>query len=237
MLNAYLDASLTNQPPRVTVVAGYVAPLDECIRLETEWKSALHYWNIERFRLSGLEHLVGKSNVGICELYFEGIIKRSQLAPIGSALLNADWDKSDWGEATVRLPTPYEQCLGFAFEVVGEFTAEYYPDESVSVFCCPDANRHKIDSIFKQRRTQYPHLASVKIDFSKHILPLQCADLGAGRLRQSWRVIASGAPEAKDLPWGALPSGRGVIRRTSIWSLRQGAVLTRALKIHERNLG
>ena len=33
LLSAYIDASLANQPPHVTVVAGYVAPQDEWGRI------------------------------------------------------------------------------------------------------------------------------------------------------------------------------------------------------------
>jgi hypothetical protein len=234
VLRACVDASWSDQPPRVTVVAGYVAPLDESARVEDEWIAGLRDWRIPYFRLSQLRALVGR-DADLCERFFSNIITSSKLAGVGAAVLNADWDEPDWGDdATIRLPTRYEQCLDSMLALIGKYAMKNFPGNSVAVLCCADSTSSVIEGAFKRRQLNYPHLATITIKSSRNEPFMQCADLGAGRLRRSWRAIAKGAPEADHLPWGAMPGGKGVKGKTSFWSLRQGAVLARALRIHEK---
>jgi hypothetical protein len=153
LLSAYIDASLANQPPRVTVVAGYVAPQDEWVRIEAEWQKGLDEWGLKYFHLAELPHQIGAERAELCERYFAGIIERSRLSAVSAALLNVDWENSDWGrDETARLSTPYEQCLDFALKVVGEFTNEVFPSEPVaeesSAAITPSASRIKRENTF-----------------------------------------------------------------------------------------
>jgi Protein of unknown function (DUF3800) len=232
VLRACIDASWGDQPPGVTVVAGYVAHLDEAERVEKEWIEGLQYWHIPYFHLSELSRMVAHPD--LCELFFSNIIKQSRLAPVGSALLNIDWENPDWGgDITIRRSTPYEQCLDFAFRVIGDYIKERHPGERVSILCCLDSSENVIVDAFKRRKQHYGQFDDIVIKSSKEQPFMQCADLGAGLLRRSWRAIIRGDPDAQDLPWGAMPKGHGVQGRNSFWSLRQGAMLARALKIYE----
>jgi hypothetical protein len=232
MLRAYLDASEPHQPPRVTVVAGYLAPRDEWGRVETAWSEELDSWKIDHFHLRHLKRQLRGEFAPACEAHFVGIIQKSGLIAIGAAVLNGDWEEPDWGrDTTVRLSSAYEQCLDFAFDLIGKYTNEIFPSEAVEIFCCLDKAEKKIKAIFNRRQRDYPHFTAIKCGSGKTIRLLQCADLGAGRLRRSWTAIARGDDDARDLPWGELPKGEGTRSRTAIWSLRQEGVLLRALKI------
>jgi hypothetical protein len=132
VLRACVDASWSDQPPRVTVVAGYVAPLDESARVEDEWIAGLRDWRIPYFRLSQLRALVGR-DADLCERFFSNIITSSKLAGVGAAVLNADWDEPDWGDdATIRLPTRYEQCLDSMLALIGKYAMKNFPSRDVS---------------------------------------------------------------------------------------------------------
>lgn len=132
-------------------------------------------------------------------------------------------------DTTTKLSSPYEQCLNSAFAVLGEHTKEHFPSERVGIVCCLDAPERKIEAVYARNSEKYPQFISISAGISKDIVPLQCADLGVGQLRESWRAIAAG--EADDLPWGAMPRGKDTKMRSTFWSLRQAAVLMRGLKI------
>jgi hypothetical protein len=236
VLRACVDASWNDQPPSVMAAAGYVATLDEWKTVEDAWDAALKDWNISYFHLCELRNMVGDPD--LCELYFTNIITDSKIAPIGAALLTGDWKRPDWGDdRTARLSSPYEQCLDLTFKVIGDYTNEIHPGRKVAILCCLDSTEDIIVSAFKRSAQRYRQFDDIAIKSGKNQIVMQCADLGAGVLRRSWRAIAAADPAADDLPWGEMPKGKGVKGRTAFWSLRQGAVITRALEIYDRKLG
>jgi hypothetical protein len=226
LLNAYFDYSST-EPAGITSVAGYVAPLEEWERVEAEWAEGLRYWDIDPFHLANLERNLGREKAELCERYFEKIITDSGLDAIGAALIDADWRQSEWEHMTTpKLPTAYQQCLDMALECLGQHAGDYFKGHDIAVFCDRDASENSIQAVFENRRVEYQRFVTVTIGGTDKILPLQCADLGAGKLRKSWLEITTN--EASELPWGGLPRGRKY--RTSFWSLHQGAVLARAIR-------
>jgi hypothetical protein len=230
LLKACFDGSWSGKPPGITSVAGYVAPLAEWEKVEAEWRRGLADWGIPRFRASGLDKRMSRDKAELCTLSFERIIENSQLHAIGAALLDTDWHQPDWGEHSIpKLSSPYEQCLDLAFKVLGTYTRDVFASERVAVFCCMDTAERKIEEVFARKKQEYSNLLNVTIGSGKDIMPLQCADLAASRLRQSWRAIAS--DEAPNLSWGVMPRGKGTRGRHSFLSLRQAGVLFRALEI------
>lgn len=233
VLRACIDASWSDQPPGVTVVAGYMSNVDETERVEKEWIEGLKYWRIPYFHLSELSTMTRHAD--LCELFFSNIITVSKLAPIGAAIFNEDWNNPDWGDdTTIRRATPYEQCLDSALRVIGEHAREHYPNEKIAILCCLDSSESVIIDAFKRAKRRWKQLDNMIIKSSKEQAFLQCADLGAGLLRRSWRAILSGDKDARDLPWGEMPKGRKMRGRQSFWSLRQGAVFGRAYRIMKR---
>lgn len=228
VLYVYLDASNTEiSGPRISSVAGYLAPLDDWQAVEAEWDKALVDWKLKRFHLSHLVRDVGRERAQACLGYFRRIIESSDLMAIGSAVFNDDWWRQDWGEdTTVRLDSPYEQCLDLVLKAIGNATGKEFQGEKVAIVCDLDAPENIIFGAFCRRRKDYPQFTTATIGSSYDVIPLQCADLGAGLLRKSWLEIV--CDKDSDLPFGALPKGR---RRgaTSVWSLRQGAVIRRTI--------
>jgi len=214
VLRACVDASWSDQPPRVMAAAGYVATLDEWKIVEDAWDAALQYWNIPYFHLCELRNMVGDPD--LCELCFTNIITDSQIAPIGAALFTSDWNRPDWGDdRTVRLSSPYEQCLDLTFKVIGEYTNATYPGRKVAILCCLDSTEDIIFSAFRRSAKRYQQFDDIAIKSSKTQTAMQCADLGAGVLRRGWRAIAAADPAAEDLPWAEIPKGNGVKGRTA----------------------
>jgi hypothetical protein len=231
LLKAYFDGSWNGKPPGITSVAGYVASLAEWERVETEWQRWLDEWSMDRFHLSGLRNIIGAGEemAASCIQSFTRIIESSQLCAIGAALLDVDWEEDDWGhDPTVRLASKYEQCLDSALSNLGKHAKEHFPSQQVAVICCGDASERKIKRVFARRQKQYPQLDEVRVNKGERCRALEIADLGVGLLRQSWSKIAS--DETEELPWGAMPGGKGTRGRNSVWSLRQGAIIVRAVE-------
>jgi hypothetical protein len=238
---AYFDKS-SDAARGITSVAGYVASLDEWQAVERRWNSAITYWSrLEGFRdlggfhMSVLERSIGKENAELCVKYFSQILLQSRLQGIGAAILNDDWERSDWGDnKTIKLGSTYEQCLDLALDVLARHVNEAYPGKSIDVVCCRDARAHYIEQAFNRKAQQFSLFGTLTTGTGANITLLQCADLGAGTLRLKWREIAEGRIGTEDIPWGDLPSGHGMPAKTAFWSLRQGAVLARLLEIHGR---
>lgn len=234
LLSAYLDCSMRDQPPGVTSVAGYVAPISEWERVEREWKHGLSHrqWKIDRFRLSDLPYHVGDANAELCARYFAQIIMNSAVHAIGSALLNCDWRRTNWSMFNMpRYDTLYEQCLDMALNTLGNHTNKYFPGERVVVICCPDGSKGDIVKVFERLKQNYPQFITISVASSSDVVPLQCADLGAGRLRNSWKSIINDEPDTRELDFGTMPYGKDGEITTSFWSLIPGAVLERARRI------
>jgi hypothetical protein len=231
LLSAYFDKS-ADEPIGITSVAEYVATLEEWCQVEAEWKKALTKWSLDQFHFSGIEWKIGKENASSCRKYFEDIIVNSSLNAIGAALLNEHWHRDDWGrDKTPKLSTPYAQCLDMALQLLGEHTQKHFPGESVTVFCNKDdASDSCIWKTYNGNSPRYNQFIALTIGSDKNFIPLQCADLGAWKLRKSWLDIDVG--KAEDLPWGGMPQGQeGRGMRTSFWSLRPGTLLLRAISI------
>lgn len=198
-------------------VAGYVAPLHEWETLEEIWQRALDFWKIPRFHRAELCDQLGSHMAGLCRLYFVHIVRSLHLYPFGAALPVADWHNPSWGNLpTRRLSNPYEQCLYFAFDALGRLMEVEFPDEDVAVVSCIDGPPSNIENVFRLIQPDYPRIVSATIG-SPRIIPLQCADLGAGYLRESWKDIRFGA--AEDEPWGDMPRHPSVRAGLSFWSI------------------
>lgn len=230
LLRAYFDKSGTS-PLGITSVAGYVAPVNEWEIVEAKWLEALNYWGIGCFHYSQLRFLVGSERAGMCANYFTRIIEDSNLDAIGAAIVDVDWRHDNWGQMTTqKLNSPYEQCLDLALDVLWQHAGENFPGEDIGVFCDADAPNESIEKVFGRHRDEHECFDTIAIGTTaKHVL-LQCADLGAGKLRKSWLDIFEN--KGSKFPWGGLPVGRKT--KTSFWSLRQGAILNRAIQIRKR---
>lgn len=232
LLNAYLDASSGGQPPRIISVAGYVALVGIWERVESEWRKGLQYWRIPYFHMTDLHQEMGIEKAELCKLYFERIIKSDYLWPFGAALPIADWHNPDWRSLpTPRLASPYEQCLYFAIDALGRLLNRRFPGEEAALISCMDGPERHIESAFRVAHREYPQIVSATIGSSKRIIPLQCADLGAGRLRESWRTILTGG--AENVPWGRMPRNDWVSGGLSFWSLNIDEVGSRYDRILE----
>jgi hypothetical protein len=229
VLTAALDASYCN-PAWIYAVAGYVGERDVWDAVMSEWNEALRGWRIDRFHLAELPSLVGREKTRQCEGYFANIVRGSNLHSIGSAIFTHDWEKPDWGhDDSPRFSTPYEQSLWFALNVLGEHCELEFPGQSITILCDVDSSEAAIQSVFKKAAEQRRCLDSITVTNRRRHKQLEVADLAAGSLRKSWVDITSN--ESSKLSWGVIPkSKRG---RTSVWSLRQAAILQRAFRISQ----
>ena len=234
LLSAYLDASSGGKGPAIMSVAGYVAPAWEWEYLEADWQKSLNFWRIPCFHMTALNDQLGVEKAELCKLHFERIIKQYMLYPFGAALPVADWHEPDWGSLpTVRLPSPYEQCLYFAFDALGRLLATHFPDEDAAIISCVDGPPSNIENVFRLIHPKFPRIVSATIG-SPRIIPLQCADLGAGRLREKWRAIRTG--QAEDQWWGDMPRNRRVRAGLSFWSLDIKDVAERGERLRKEEI-
>jgi hypothetical protein len=110
VLTVYLDDSGTHSGAEVTVVAGFVSTKLLWDGFRKEWARALRKERIDIFRMSDLENRRGefdgwsRERTEAFRRTLFDIIHRKTLAPIGSALINADWErvmpahiKTGWG--------------------------------------------------------------------------------------------------------------------------------------------
>jgi hypothetical protein len=241
VLAAYFDKS--SDPVGITSVAGYVAAVDEWQRVEDSWLNAIHCWKklegfrrLGRFHMKDLRYAIGIDNAALCIKYFSNIITTSHLYAIGAALRNEHWDYNDWGEdTTVRLGSKYEQCLNMAFDVLKSVMADHFPSERVSIICCLDAPEANIIGLFNTRKTSdCPNFLTITCGTSRELIPLQCCDLGAGVLRENWRILWRSKKWRE--PWGSLPTGKDGMR-TAFWSLAQGEIMGRSRRVIEERRG
>ncbi len=99
VLTVYLDDSGTHGGAEVTAVAGFVSTKLLWDGFRKEWARALRKERIQIFRMSDLENRHGefkgwsKERTETFRRELFDIIQRRTLAPIGSALINADWEK------------------------------------------------------------------------------------------------------------------------------------------------
>lgn len=230
VLRAALDASACH-PRWIYAVAGYVAPAEAWDDLTPRWQEAVDYWKIPRFHLTDLPKWLGHEKAALCEKNFSRLISDSELHAIGAAVFTADWEKPDWGEdRTQRFDTAYEQSLWFALNVLAQHCELEFPGQQVAVLLDADAPEFAINAMFRKVQETRPCLESVGVGSSHKRKELQCADLAAGFLRRSWVDITTN--EMSDLPWGVIPRA-GKKGRTSVWSLRPGVILGRALRMHQ----
>lgn len=182
---------------------------------------------MKRFRMSKLTRCIGNDRANDCINTFKKIIEVSELQAVGAALYEPDWRKPDWGnDTTVRLQSPYQQALESALQLISIHSQGQFGSHSVSIVCCKDDKNSSIESIYNDKKMKDPRFQSLSITTSDRCVGLQCADLGAGLLRRSWKEIFDG--DSQEL-FGCLPTGRHTRPATSFWSLRQGAVLQRAI--------
>ena len=187
VLYAYLDASKTEIGKGMTVVAGYLASLEEWERLEAEWRGALEDWKIPRFHHTELNWLVGHEKHDMCLRYFENIIKGSELGAVGAVLQDENWDM----RAEFAIPVPfhlkkYSQCLQSVLEVISHSAS----GEDVAVICDCDDGKDAMQSIFLAAKEKHSNLATLTIGSMKSMLPLQAADLACAWLRHASLAIS-----------------------------------------------
>lgn len=224
----------------VSVVAGYIGSLDAWEALDNKWRIALNEWRLEQFRLSSLPYLLGRDTATLCEAYFTNIIKSSELHAVGAVVFNEDWQNPNWGTQTSpRVNTVYKQCLNMALDTIADEALEHYPTQDVATLLCPDENEQYIEKAFMQKSKTYSKvvsLSSLSIGRSGKFLPLQAADLGAGVLRRNWSDIAQHktADDSALFAMNAMPKGDGMRSRITIWSLRQGEIISRAWQAANR---
>ena len=230
VVRAALDASACQNPDWIYAVGGFVAQPEVWDEVLPEWQAAIDQWRIPRFHLSQLPKLVGRQNAKTCEKYFLDIIENSHLHSIGGAIFTKDWKRPNWGDDTSpRFATPYEQSLWFALKVLAEHCRKAFPGEEVVVVSDFDGSEAAINRIFQKAKAEWPWLDTLALrDASK--LELQCADLAAGILRQSWVEITTN-PDCK-VPWGRLPLTKSKKTSSSVWSRRQGVIVSRAINQH-----
>lgn len=244
MLAAYFDKS-SDHPPGITSVAGYVGTLDEWESVESQWECGIKYWKMlagfERlggFHMADLKDSIGKRNADLCVRYFTNIIQASSIRAVGAVVFDVDWHRQGWGiDNTPKLSSVYEQCLDLALDVLGDCLKKHYSGKNINVVFCRDAKQQRIEDIFYQKQAQYSAFKVHAVGTGHDIMLLQCADLGAGCLRHSWRNIEAKDASVENLPWGQLPTGKGTRQSTAIWSLNQAEKLTRALGIVEKQRG
>lgn len=230
MLKASLDASAC-RPNWIYSVAGLVGAPEKWATLLSAWQDALDKWRISRFHLSELPQLVGHERVKMCEGYFLRLLGECELDPVGAAILTAHWERPDWGrDSSPRFPTAYEQSLWFALKALAAHCQKRFPDHGVEVLCDIDGPETVLNSVFDKAQKEYPNLCGLSISTSLRQTELQCADLVAGYLRRSWVDITDN-PDSTT-PWGNLPKTQGK-SSSSVWSLAQGFLLGRAMRLHE----
>lgn len=234
-LRAALDASYAH-PTLVHSVAGYLACDDEWFEVLKIWQEGLSYWGLQKFHLAELPKLMGHERGQLCEKFFRRIIERSGLISIGAAIFENDYNEPDWrGDNSPRFGTAYQQTLWFAFGVLSEECALEFPNSTVKIVCDIDGPEDDILDVFTQAQKKHPRLESIEFSNSRNHPELQLADLAAGYLRKSWANILTDA--SSNLRWGVIPSGMKGGRshgRTSVWSLRQGAIISRAWELAKR---
>lgn len=231
VLRAALDASACH-PNWIYAVGGFVAHPKAWDEMLPEWQAAVDQWRIPRFHLSQLPKLVGRQNAKACENYFLDIIRQSELHSIGGAIFTEDWKRPDWGDDTSpRFSTPYEQSLWFALKVLAKHCHEAFPGEQIVVVSDFDGSQGAINRIFQKAKAEWPWLDTLALHDGMK-LELQCADLAAGILRRSWVEITT-IPSCK-VPWGRLPLSKSKKTSSSVWSRRQGALIVRAVNLHDK---
>lgn len=239
VLRAALDASSCH-PHWIYAVAGYVGTVEAWDAVLPEWDEGVSHWKIPRFHLCELADWLGHEKAHLCEKFFSNIIHRSELHSCGSAIFTADWFRPDWGEdRSPRFSSPYEQSLWFALDTLGTQCELEFPGQPVVVICDTDGPEQAMQSVFRKAQELHSCLDFIGHSSSFKHHELQCADLAAGSLRRSWATITT--DDVCDLPWGVIPQNRAQKGRTSVWSLRTGAILRRAFQkieilnsMHER---
>jgi hypothetical protein len=130
LLCAYFDESGTHDGARVTGVSGFIGPVDEWDRLETEWASELERFandtgrNIKDFHAyeceNGEEFWVGIDR-SIREAYYQRLarvlVKYTALMGVSFSIENDKWDAYASPEFKKRYRSPYQLCAEMSNKV------------------------------------------------------------------------------------------------------------------------
>jgi hypothetical protein len=187
MIYAYLDASKTQDREGITVVAGYLASLEEWQRIEKDWEQALTGWKLPRFHIRELRRWVGRANVKDCIAYFVNLIKPSDLAGVAACVVDKNWDKRIHVSSNVSFqPDQYRQCLQRALGLIVEVADNHYHGQQISVTCDCDADQKLVEPVFDAVQQKHPALLSLTVRRSGQIRPLEAADLIAQVIRRKY---------------------------------------------------
>jgi hypothetical protein len=233
VLKLCLDRSSDNGG--IVSVAGYIATEEQWREIEPKWDKEWANWQaaprlqmLKGFHMSKLARLIGNEQSALCISVFRRLIEESQLQAVGAAVYEPDWRRPVWGhDSTPRLSSPYQQALDMALQVAAKVALWRYPGHGIAVICCEDDGRARITNTYERNRNRCDLFHCLTINYANRFTGLDCADLGAGILRQSWGKIFRDH-NIIDI-FGNLPTGAGTAPATAFWSLRQASVIRRAL--------
>jgi hypothetical protein len=187
VLTVYLDDSGTHGGAEVTVVAGFVSTKLRWDSFRREWARALRRERIEIFRMSDLENRQGEFEGWSKERTetFRGklfdIIRQLTLAPIGSALINDDWERvmpahirSGWGGS-------YGWCAEDCAHQIYKWAKRTGTSGKIKfIFEKGTVGHGQVSKVFAEYATD-PKWAALQIGGhsfeEKKLVPLQAADL------------------------------------------------------------
>ena len=201
MLHAYFDETGTHDSSVVTAIGGYVATASEWAAVEEEWLPILAEVadkGVTHFHLSHCLMNIGE--FALCDnptrnyliTQFAKILGRHELAPIFSAVVQADWDALDDGGAFFQaFPTPIALCFENLVRGLASWTAKYADGEKVVPMF---AYRQEwttgaglgapILQLYGGQPWYRRFLAAIAFGWPQEIVPLQGADLFAGLMRR-----------------------------------------------------
>lgn len=240
MLKAYLDDSTMNGT--VAVLAGWVAPAETWAAFSREWDEALRMSpRIEYFKWAEAYNFVGEFH-GISEASRDEKVKLlvsviAEFRPLGLACsVPLDLYQSIFGGNPDRvLRNPYHFCLFSIVTQLLKFLTDSGIAEKVDFYF--DEQPGQMEAISNSweslKRLATPEMKQIigNISFcnDREVVPLQAADLSAGRTREVSEDIFNSIPP-RDSPWGSV--GRNLDLLARYWTLEMFEELRR---LDERN--
>lgn len=190
VIRAAFDASM-DHPCGITAVAGYIGDADEWVRVEEGWRLLLGVNKMESFHLKEVFGRFGRAEGLRVTEQFANLVRRSKLRSVHSLMLDSDWSALDKDSEYAKLyPERQHACLDMLFQILGEEVDLEFKGERIAVVLDQDYGPiSRPAAIYEAWKERIGHPGFGVISFTKGELgwdtvPLQCADMLAGLLRQ-----------------------------------------------------
>jgi hypothetical protein len=197
VIRAAFDASM-DRPCGITSVAGYIGDAHAWQDVEERWLNRLNVARLDRFRLTDVLFEFGLVAGLQCAEEFARILASSQLRFINAYMLDTDWALLDKDTDYSHIyPRREHACLDMLLGVLAEEARLEFKGEPIAVAFDNDYGNTKMAArVYEAWRARTGHPGFQVISFIAgeqpwDFVPLQCADLVAGVVRQD--------PFSKDL--------------------------------------